>query len=492
MGAKLSGLEDLKVGKIPTWFIPANGDGHKRATHSNLTLKMACVLVDMFFVLAAWALTFAGRFLIHSDRAQLHLASRQHGLVLVIYVTILALSCYANGLYGEMRWRPALDEVFSIVRAQLLATVLLSSIVYLAGGKSVSRLLIVSSAVINIVTLSTWRTLWRRIVSGRFERGLGLRNVVIIGASHVGRAMANYFSTCPHLGYHFKGFLDSEVGGPGVLGPPEAFATIVRSHFIDIVFITSPLDRELVKAVALEARQLNISMKIVPDFYDGLAWNAPIEHLGGFPVQVIHRPPIPHVALLIKRAIDVVVSGVALLILAPVFLVIAIAVRMESPGPVLYRSLRVGKKGRTFLCYKFRTMVVNADAIKEELNHLNERDGVLFKIREDPRITRVGRVLRKYSLDELPQLWNVLKGEMSLVGPRPPIPSEVQMYSLDHLRRLDVTPGLTGLWQIMARHDPSFETYVALDVEYIETWSPVLDLKLLVKTIPAVLRGTGH
>ena len=164
-------------------------------------------------------------------------------------------------------------------------------------------------------------------------------------------------------------------------------------------------------------------------------------------------------------------------------LAVAIAVKLDSPGPIFYSSERIGKKGRVFRCIKFRTMVRDADKRRADVMHMNERDGVLFKISNDPRITTVGRFLRKYSLDELPQFFNVLKGDMSIVGPRPPLASEVQEYKLSHLRRLDVMPGITGLWQVQARQDPSFDSYISLDVAYIDNWSIWLDLKIIVRTI---------
>jgi len=164
---------------------------------------------------------------------------------------------------------------------------------------------------------------------------------------------------------------------------------------------------------------------------------------------------------------------------------------MDSKGPIFYRAKRIGRKGRTFDCYKFRTMVINADKLKEQLAHMNERDGILFKITNDPRITKVGTRLRKYSLDELPQLYNVIKGDMSLVGPRPPIAAEVEKYDLSHLRRLDVLPGITGLWQVEARQDPSFDSYISLDTAYVENWTLLLDLKILLRTVGVVVMGTG-
>jgi lipopolysaccharide/colanic/teichoic acid biosynthesis glycosyltransferase len=174
-----------------------------------------------------------------------------------------------------------------------------------------------------------------------------------------------------------------------------------------------------------------------------------------------------------------------------VIAVISVAVMMDSPGPIFYCSDRIGKKGRVFSCIKFRTMVADAERRRAEVLHMNERDGVLFKASNDPRVTRVGRILRKYSLDELPQFVNVLRGDMSMVGPRPPIASEVQRYDLSHLRRLDVLPGMTGLWQVQARQDPSFDSYISLDTAYIQNWSLWLDLKILIRTLSVVCAGTG-
>ena len=195
--------------------------------------------------------------------------------------------------------------------------------------------------------------------------------------------------------------------------------------------------------------------------------------------------------LFLKRIMDIVLSTMVLVLLWPLLLMIAIAIKLESPGPVIYPSLRVGKKGRRFVCYKFRTMVSGADELKDNLRRLNQRRGPFFKIADDPRVTRLGRFLRKYSLDELPQFWNVLKGDMSLVGPRPHPLDDVERYSPWHHGRLDVKPGLTGLWQVTARANPSFETCMVLDLGYIRSWSLLLDCRILMMTIPAVLAGEG-
>lgn len=205
----------------------------------------------------------------------------------------------------------------------------------------------------------------------------------------------------------------------------------------------------------------------------------------------LHTPPPWQLA--IKRLMDLGGSGVLLLLLSPLLIVIALSIKLSSPGPVLYRWNVVGQGGRPFHGYKFRTMVVNADALKETLLHQNEMQGPVFKIQDDPRITGVGRMLRKFSLDELPQLWSVFKGDMSLVGPRPPLQSEYAQFTEYQKQKLAMKPGITCLWQISGRNNiRDFDEWVRLDLEYIRTWSLWLDLKILLGTIPAVLRGTGR
>ena len=208
--------------------------------------------------------------------------------------------------------------------------------------------------------------------------------------------------------------------------------------------------------------------------------------------HALRQEAIPALARLAKRVLDLAISSACLLLLWPLMLLIALAIKLESRGPAVYASLRVGKKGVPFICYKFRTMVLDANILKKSLHHLNERRGPFFKIANDPRVTPLGRFLRKYSLDELPQFWNVLKGDMSLVGPRPHPVEDVRHYRSRHKQRLEVIPGMTGLWQVTARENPSFETCMFLDVSYIRNWSLLLDFKILLQTIPAVLAGEGQ
>lgn len=318
------------------------------------------------------------------------------------------------------------------------------------------------------------------------------RNVLIVGAGNHGRELAAYLRHHPGAGRVVRGFVDDylPIGGE-VRGGIGDLARVVQAQFIDEIILAPPHDREVVRRVAREARRDRISVTVVPELFGFAPQSVAFGTLGNVPVLKLYDERLPRVGLLLKRAVDVLVSLFMLLFLMPVLVAAAIAIKLESPGPIFYRACRAGRKGRSFVCYKFRTMFAGADRFRDQLRICNERKGPTFKMADDPRVTVVGRFLRRYSLDELPQLWNVLQGNMSLVGPRPHPLDDFQRYELEHLRRLNVTPGVTGLWQVTARHDPSFERNMQLDLDYIERWSFWLDCKILLRTIPVVLRGNG-
>jgi exopolysaccharide biosynthesis polyprenyl glycosylphosphotransferase len=345
---------------------------------------------------------------------------------------------------------------------------------------------------LGLVTIAGSRYLRRRRLQSAAADGFICRNVLIVGTDLAAQALHEYLKQHRYLGYVAVGFIAADANDTkDVLGSVRDLAEIARARFIDEVIISTD-NRDAAKLAIAEAHACGLGVRVVPDLYDGLAWGAPVEYVGLLPTICLHQKRIPALALMIKRGMDVILSSAALLVLSPLIAAIALAIKFESPGPMFYTSDRVGRKGRKFGCHKFRTMVRDADNMLAQLQHLNERDGVLFKISNDPRITRLGRFLRKYSLDELPQLWNVLKGDMSLVGPRPPIASEVRQYELDHLRRLDVLPGITGLWQVEGRTNPSFASYIALDMEYVDRWNLLLDFRILLKTAAVVAAGTGR
>jgi exopolysaccharide biosynthesis polyprenyl glycosylphosphotransferase len=411
-------------------------------------------------------------------------------------VTLLVVSWH-YGLYGRRQLSSALHEQRMTAQACLTAGLLLSGGLYLTQGYRVSRSLVLILVCFTAVILCARRLMGRVITYREYDRGVNTRNVVILGSNHISVALKEHISRRSHLGYTFRGFVSLPNAGPSALAPEEVLGgidqirQIAKQYFIDELVIAEPCSVDRVISILEEAREIDLDVRVLPGYYESVTSDAPIEYLGDFPVVALHRGHVPLFALAIKRIFDITMSLVALTAAAPVMIAIAIAIRMEDGGPVAYVSERVGKKGTVFSCYKFRSMVMNAEEIKTQLAAQNERAGILFKMKDDPRITKVGKFLRKYSLDELPQLFNVLQGDMSIVGPRPPIASEVAKYEIDHFRRLEVLPGLTGLWQVRARQDPSFERYIALDTAYVENWSFWLDLKIILMTAGAVMRGTG-
>jgi exopolysaccharide biosynthesis polyprenyl glycosylphosphotransferase len=257
---------------------------------------------------------------------------------------------------------------------------------------------------------------------------------------------------------------------------------------VDEVIIATP-DAVAARIAVRVARRNQLDVTVVPDLHGEAAFD--MECIEGVPMLKISEQQYPEWNLALKRFADIVLAAAGLAVLAPLLAAVAVLIKIDSAGPVFYRAIRVGRKGRRFNCYKLRTMVSRADELKSGLRLHNQREGAFFKVENDPRVTRVGRYLRRYSIDELPQLWNVLRGEMSLVGPRPHPTDDVERYEVADLRRLDFVPGITGLWQVTARRDPSFKRSVELDVEYITRWSMLLDFKILCRTIGAVLQGSG-
>jgi exopolysaccharide biosynthesis polyprenyl glycosylphosphotransferase len=465
-------------------------------------IQIGYVLIDIWFVCANAVIAFYLRFGGSGHDGLLSVGHwrppsdpglRQYGAVLLVYVALSVLFCQSQHLYRTLRERTVAGESWAVAWAVAGATLVLTAFIFVSGVKIFSRFVVLLCGLLNVTTLVMWRWARRHLVVRRVVAGIGARNALIVGCGRVGRALASYLEGNRVLGYRVRGFIDgNHTGDSRVLGRMDDFDRVIRAEFIDEVFITIPSERELVKRIADDARHRGLDVKVIPELYDGIGWNAPIHYLGDFPVMDLHSKPIPIVGLFFKRLLDVTVAAAALILLAPLLIILAIVIKYDSPGPVLYRSPRVGKKGRKFTCYKFRTMVQNADALKEELRRRNERDGPFFKIADDPRVTAVGRFLRRYSLDELPQLWNVLRGDMSLVGPRPHPLDDYERYDLDHLCRLDVKPGITGLWQVTARRDPSFEKNMSLDLAYIQGWHFGRDLKILLMTVPAILRASGN
>jgi exopolysaccharide biosynthesis polyprenyl glycosylphosphotransferase len=362
-----------------------------------------------------------------------------------------------------------------------------------------SRLLFVEAGAIVITLLALARAVQNGIVGRLFARGVGVSRVIIVGVGEVGRTVMRTIVAQPELGYRIVGFVDdnpekgqTDIGRFKALGALRNLPSLIEEEAVDEVIITLPwMYHRKIMSVVRECERRKVSARIVPDLFQMSLSQVDVDDLGGVPLIGVREVGFGQWAQLIKRGMDIAVAVVGFTLGAPLLALIALAIRLDSPGPIIFHQTRVGVAGKLFKIYKFRSMREGAEEELERLLELNEAQGCLFKIRDDPRMTRVGRFLRRISLDELPQLWNVLRGEMSLVGPRPPTPDEVANYQEWHKRRLDGRPGMTGLWQVSGRSLLSFDETVLLDVYYIENWSLWLDLKILLRTVPAVLLGNG-
>lgn len=316
------------------------------------------------------------------------------------------------------------------------------------------------------------------------------RRVVIAGTGALGRALSLRIRN--QASYKFLGFADcAALPARNMLGKIDDLPAIALQTFADEIIVAFPQQPEVTAKVIEIARRLNVNVKVAIETFGCDVCETGLEQLSDIVLLPVLEKREPLIQACLKRSADILLSIFALLVTAPLMSVIAAIVKLDSPGPVLYHSLRAGRRGDLFTCYKFRTMACDADQRKDELRTSNERSGPFFKLTNDPRITRSGKFLRRYSLDELPQFWNVLRGEMSLVGPRPHPVDDFQRYEVEHLRRLEAVPGMTGLWQVTARRDPSFQRNMALDLEYIEHGTLWMDVKVLFKTLSVILQGNG-
>jgi exopolysaccharide biosynthesis polyprenyl glycosylphosphotransferase len=322
---------------------------------------------------------------------------------------------------------------------------------------------------------------------------------VIYGAGKSGRILLNQIKLHPEFGFSVVGFVDDDPSKKGktyegvkVLGPFEKLPKIIVSHDVDEVLIAIPsAPHRHILNVVFDLRERQIPFMVIADLFELVTRRVSVMQIGSIPLLRLWRSPLEGWQGYVKRAADIAGSLAGIILFLPLWLLIVALIKIDSRGPVFYRQERLGKDGKPFRIYKFRSMVVGADEMLPELANFNEMDGPIFKIKKDPRVTRVGRLLRKFSIDEFPQLINVFLGDMSLVGPRPPIPDEVEKYERWQTKRLTVPQGVTGLWQVSGRNLLTFEEMVRLDIYYIENWSLWLDLKILLKTIPVVVLMRG-
>ncbi len=405
--------------------------------------------------------------------------------------------------YDANRVTTLKSQAIEIVKAVTVTSLLL----LLAGAmfyiKMVTPMVVSLFWVVSILVLTGSRVLLRSFLRTWRRAGRNRRHIVFVGGTDKALGLAERIEGRPELGYEIVGFLfgDPErepqkgriAGKWGDLGEAAQLREVLKKGVVDEVMVCLPIRRNftMVCDIVQICQELGVVVRLIPETLDlKVMASAQVEEFDGDQVVTFFRENLL-VQLMVKRLFDVVGSVALLILLSPLLLATALLVKLTSPGPVFFSQDRIGMNKRVFRLLKFRSMVVDAEARKKDLAHLNEVDGPVFKIKEDPRVTPVGKVIRKLSIDELPQLINVVKGEMSLVGPRPPLPSEVDLYDWTDRKRLSIRPGITCLWQVSGRNDLSFQEWMELDRAYIDNWSTWLDFKILLRTIPVVLFGKG-
>ncbi|MEZ4593130.1 MAG: sugar transferase [Chloroflexota bacterium] len=392
------------------------------------------------------------------------------------------------------------DELSRITYAVAAGIGLLSMIAFFVQPTPFSRLMYFWAFLAIVVLIGAARLLRRILLGVLYQRGILADRVLVIGSGEVGRSLIRTLLARPDLGYRAIGYLHDGLSenniGLGRIPNLGTFAdlqkTLTEWPQLHTVFIALPgeMHQQISQLLRL-CQQQGVRAQVVPDLLQLSMNRVEFNNMAGIPTLGVRDVGISRVQQIAKRLLDLAIILLGGLPALLVMGVIAAAIKLDSPGPVLYKAHRVGKNGRPFQMFKFRSMVVDADRRKEELKQFNQADGPIFKMKEDPRMTRVGRLIRRLSLDELPQLYNVVRGEMSLVGPRPPLAEEVAQYKPWHKQRLSVIGGITGLWQVSGRSDLTFDELCLLDIYYIENWSVAMDIRILLQTVPHSLFGRG-
>jgi exopolysaccharide biosynthesis polyprenyl glycosylphosphotransferase len=409
---------------------------------------------------------------------------------------------FFKGLYRLPRNAGWLNQMGIIVSSVTTAVTITIVITFIYKPWYFSRLIFALAWATIIVLLALSRIVLNRWRHWRWSRGRNLERVLVVGGSGLGKQVMSNLCSDPSLGFELVGYLHETDDGDGqnnggqeyapLLGALAQLPVVVADRNVHHVIVALPFwhNRHLPDVVEM-CRRLGVPFQVVPDFYELSFDRVTIQELRGVPLIGLRETVIRGWNYALKRAIDVGLVLLTMPLWGTLSLLIMLAIRLDSAGPVIFRQTRIGRNGRPFEFLKFRTMVTDAEQRKAELLEYNERPGVAFKMKNDPRRTRVGSWLRRSSLDEIPQFWNVLRGEMSLVGPRPAIPEEVDQYEPWQRRRLEVMPGCTGLWQVTGRSNTTFDEMVRLDIYYAEHWSLAMDIRIMLLTIPAIVSGRG-
>ncbi len=417
--------------------------------------------------------------------------------LLAILVPIFWGAFFFLGLYQPVRAGQYLKETISVLKSATLGILLFFAFSFSLKLGYVSRSFLSLFWLTTILLVSCIRIGLRNFLRLLRLKGYNYRTVLVVGCGEMAKKVSDTLKNHPELGFRILGFIDEDAPGGTSrkvesMGKIDELPEILHNHVVDEVVFAVPLEvcNKMTDSIRLCEIE-GVKVRIVADLFERTLARAKADDLDGTPLISLETGPAQEMALVIKRGMDIVISLLAIMLLTPLFVLIAVLIKIDSPGSIFFAQERVGQNGRRIKLLKFRSMQKNAEQMREKLQELSEVSGPVFKMKKDPRVTKIGQFLRKYSLDELPQLINVLKGEMSLVGPRPPLPAEVTQYKNWQRRRLSMKPGITCIWQVNGRSNVPFEKWMEMDLEYIDNWSLGLDIKILLKTIPVVLTGKG-
>jgi len=413
------------------------------------------------------------------------------GLIPVTWLTFAT-----SGLYRQRRGTEWFDDIAAVFKSTSLSTMAVFAGVSLLRYPATSRLTFILTWLIGLTFVVSGRALVQMVATLLHRRGIGVERVLVVGGNNLGRIIMQSLAARAHLGYQVVGFVDDDRAGDfgrfRHLGGLDDVERLADTERVDHVIVALPsASHAAILRIVDHCRQGQVSFKLVPDLYEMSLNRVDVDTVSGIPLIGLKDVAIVGWNAVTKRAIDVLTSALALMVLSPLLGIVALLIKLESPGPVIYRHIRIGRNRQPFTMFKFRSMRQDADRERTALLTENDGDRRLFKDPQDPRRTRIGTFIRRWSIDELPQFWNVLIGDMSVVGPRPQIPPEVANYEDWHYKRLAVSPGLTGLWQVSGRSELTFDEMVIYDIYYIENWSLGLDFRILLRTLPAVLQGRG-
>ncbi len=480
--------------------------------NSKTYIRLFYLFIDLIVIIFSFNLSYYLRYgnFFYSESA---FYFQEYSLLFGFWAAVLIFFLYFYDLYLTDRSLTVPQEGWKVFKCVAFSAAIAGLAVFFLQFNIFSRLVFGYSSILLFSGLWAWRTGKRLFNRHSVLRGYNNTNVLIIGAGRAGKALAVEIENRPYIGVKIVGFLDDgkegDASGYDILGKTDMLEIFIKKHFIDLVYVTIPSERQCVSKIIDISKKLNVTVNVLADTFEAesikgrkegaevlpgsfvLSRSMKLDYFGQIPLISYFDSKRHGTELMAKRFLDIIGSVLGLMVLLPVFLIIGILIKLGSSGPVFYVSRRCGRKGVEFNFYKFRSMVKDAESQKSDLLSRSEVAGPMFKMKCDPRVTGFGRFLRKYSLDELPQLVNVLKGDMSLVGPRPPTPDEVIQYKMDYMKRLDIRPGITGMSQVRGRSNLSFYKWVKWDIWYIDHWSFWLDFKIIKWTIAAVLKAKG-